>query len=120
MPGLDDSASRLRSLSTPIEREGHQPEPSKSVPGDTPPLYNALALQFWILVACQTELGLRDKPGKTADYYHTCYCLSGLSASQSYAKLALGSASNVLAETDPRLNVTLDKLRFAADFFQQH
>lgn len=22
--------------------------------------------------------GLRDKPGRGRDYYHTCYCLSGL------------------------------------------
>lgn len=28
------------------------------------------------------EGGLRDKPGKRRDYYHTCYCLSGLSIAQ--------------------------------------
>lgn len=26
--------------------------------------------------------GLRDKPGQARDYYHTCYCLSGLSIAQ--------------------------------------
>ena len=43
-----------------------------------------LALQFWILQACQVKDrgGLRDKPGKHVDFYHTCYCLSGLSIAQ--------------------------------------
>lgn len=26
-----------------------------------------------------TSPGMRDKPGKSSDLYHTCYCLSGLS-----------------------------------------
>lgn len=30
----------------------------------------------------QLRGGLRDKPGKSVDYYHTCYCLSGLSTAQ--------------------------------------
>lgn len=28
--------------------------------------------------------GLRDKPGKRHDFYHTCYCLSGLSSAQHF------------------------------------
>lgn len=36
--------------------------------------------------------GLRDKPGKPADYYHTCYCLSGLASSQHYSGVVLGGA----------------------------
>ena len=31
--------------------------------------------------------GLRDKPGKPPDYYHTCYCLSGLSSAQHHGGL---------------------------------
>ena len=32
------------------------------------------------MVCCQcTTGGLRDKPGKGRDYYHTCYCISGAS-----------------------------------------
>ena len=31
------------------------------------------------MVCCQMQHGgLRDKPGRSRDYYHTCYCLSGL------------------------------------------
>eukprot|EP00899_Mesostigma_viride_P002321 jgi/Mesvir1/1208/Mv17695-RA.2 len=45
--------------------------------------FNVLALQGYLLVCCQVpEGGLRDKPGKSRDYYHTCYCLSGLAAAQ--------------------------------------
>lgn len=32
--------------------------------------------------------GLRDKPGKSPDYYHTCYCLSGLAQAQHASGLA--------------------------------
>ena len=28
--------------------------------------------------------GLRDKPSKGRDFYHSCYCLSGLSVAQHY------------------------------------
>ena len=45
--------------------------------------YDELALQRYILLAGQTLTGgLRDKPGKGPDLYHTCYCLSGLSVAQ--------------------------------------
>ncbi|CAO3576374.1 unnamed protein product [Absidia cylindrospora] len=46
-------------------------------------LFDREALQEYILLCCQSENGgLIDKPGKGADHYHTCYCLSGLSTSQ--------------------------------------
>lgn len=41
------------------------------------------ALQEYVLLLAQAPSGgLRDKPGKSADAYHTCYNLSGLSTSQ--------------------------------------
>ncbi|PFH34417.1 prenyltransferase and squalene oxidase repeat-containing protein [Besnoitia besnoiti] len=40
-------------------------------------------LQQYIVACCQDARGgLRDKPGKSADLYHTCYALSGLSVAQ--------------------------------------
>ncbi|KAI4686044.1 uncharacterized protein J4E88_003881 [Alternaria novae-zelandiae] len=46
-------------------------------------LWNRGALGRYILAACQENKGgLRDKPGKGADAYHTCYNLAGLSAVQ--------------------------------------
>ena len=46
-------------------------------------LYNTAALRLWLLRCCQSARGgFRDKPGKPVDYYHTCYCLSGLASCQ--------------------------------------
>ncbi|KAJ1722425.1 CAAX farnesyltransferase (FTase) subunit beta [Coemansia erecta] len=51
-------------------------------------LYDRAALQRYILACCQDTTndmgGLRDKPGKSPDLYHTMYCLVGLSLSQHY------------------------------------
>ncbi|KAE9449140.1 hypothetical protein C3L33_18958, partial [Rhododendron williamsianum] len=53
------------------------------------PLFHSVALQQYILLCSQEEGGFRDKPGKHKDYYHTCYCLSGLSVCQySWSKKA--------------------------------
>ncbi len=45
--------------------------------------FNQEALQEYILYCCQSPHGgLIDKPGKSRDFYHSCYCLSGLAVSQ--------------------------------------
>jgi protein farnesyltransferase subunit beta len=81
-------------------------------------LFDARALQAWILVACQDRKGLRDKPGKRADFYHTCYCLSGLASCQAYCKKVLGDGeTNWLLATDPLVNVGPAKLQRAQAFF---
>ena len=48
--------------------------------------YNQMALQRYILHCCQNVDGggLRDKPGKSRDFYHSCYSLSGLSIAQRF------------------------------------
>jgi protein farnesyltransferase subunit beta len=46
-------------------------------------IWNRAALGRYILAAAQDKRGgLRDKPGKRSDAYHTCYNLAGLSATQ--------------------------------------
>ncbi len=46
-------------------------------------LYDRASLQEYILAVAQVKTGgLRDKPGKRPDAYHTCYNLSGLSLAQ--------------------------------------
>lgn len=46
-------------------------------------LFNQEALQGYIILCCQQgQGGLKDKPSKGPDIYHTCYSLSGLSISQ--------------------------------------
>ncbi|KAL4424364.1 hypothetical protein ABPG75_001665 [Micractinium tetrahymenae] len=84
-----------------------------------PQLYDAAALQLWLLKACQAlpRGGLRDKPGKPADYYHTCYCLSGLSSCQHYSGIVLGGPQNLLARADTLCNVEAGKLAAARSYF---
>ena len=82
-----------------------------------PLLYNVQALQLWLLKCCQAAKGgMRDKPGKPPDYYHTCYCLSGLSSSQNFGGLVLGPESNKLVKADPFCNVVQHKLDAALQF----
>lgn len=68
---------------------------------ESPPdqfLFNNTALQEYILICCQHPTGgLKDKPGKRSDLYHTCYVLSGLSIAQTSLggkSLVLGPAEN--------------------------
>ena len=66
------------------------------------------ALQRYILFCCQDlgqggsgTGGLRDKPSTRPDYYHTCYCLSGLSVAQHFdvaGGIVEGSAADSAAE----------------------
>ncbi|KAK1759547.1 terpenoid cyclases/protein prenyltransferase alpha-alpha toroid [Echria macrotheca] len=60
-----------------------------SIPGSLPPpaetLFSREGLTRYILCCCQDQTrrgGLRDKPGKMSDAYHTCYVLAGLSSAQ--------------------------------------
>jgi len=51
-------------------------------------LYSREGLMRYILSCCQNETGgLRDKPSKHPDTYHTCYGLAGLSAAQHRCKI---------------------------------
>jgi protein farnesyltransferase subunit beta len=86
------------------------PVPQSVDTGQPPALYNAAALQGWLLACCQArDGGLRDKPGKARDLYHTCYCLSGLSSAQHHG-CVLGAPGNLLARTDAVVNVVVDRL----------
>ncbi|KAE8706255.1 Protein farnesyltransferase subunit beta [Hibiscus syriacus] len=92
------------------------------------PLFNSLALQQYILL-CSQDLngGLRDKPGKSRDHYHTCYCLSGLSVCQRswlededappLPHAVLGPYSNLLEPIHPLYNVVLDRYQEAHEFY---
>ncbi|KAG0002049.1 hypothetical protein BGZ80_008360 [Entomortierella chlamydospora] len=102
-------------------------------------VYDRDALQEYLLIACQSKNGgLRDKPSKSVDYYHTCYCLSGLSLSQHQISFrhdleniapgplssllwtentdqlrVVGLPDNAVEATHPVLNIRLDKVRKA-------
>ncbi|CEG45787.1 farnesyltransferase beta subunit [Plasmopara halstedii] len=80
-------------------------------------------LQRYILL-CGQEIsgGLRDKPGKPRDHYHTCYCLSGLSVAQygdgRGSPVVFGDASNLVARTHPAYNISYDKVIKAIEYFK--
>lgn len=53
--------------------------------GSEQSLYSREGLIRYILCCCQDQTrrgGLRDKPGRPSDAYHTCYVLSGLSSAE--------------------------------------
>jgi protein farnesyltransferase subunit beta len=94
-------------------------EKEAGVDGSQPEmLFDARALQAWILVACQDKKGLRDKPSRPADFYHTCYCLSGLATCQAYCGQVFGDVNrNRLSPTDACLNVGPAELERARAFY---
>lgn len=52
-------------------------------------LFNQEALQGYLIICCQgVQGGLRDKPTKNPDIYHTCYSLAGMSMAQSKSNYA--------------------------------
>lgn len=72
---------------------------------------------MWILLLGQDVAGLRDKPGCPADYYHTCYSLSGLTIAQMSSQKVLGASQNVLRPVDICINVLPERLQFARSYF---
>lgn len=82
-------------------------------------IIDAVALQMWILLACQIpeQGGLRDKPGTRPDFYHSCYCLSGLAAAQACSDVVLGGDSNRLKASHAICNVGIDKIKRSIAFY---
>ncbi|CAH0480723.1 unnamed protein product [Peronospora belbahrii] len=80
-------------------------------------------LQKYILL-CGQEItgGLRDKPGKPRDHYHSCYCLSGLSVAQhgdaAGEPVVYGDASNLVKRTHPAYNIGYDKAIKTIEYFK--
>lgn len=89
-------------------------------------MFHQGALQEYLLICCQhPDGGLIDKPGKARDYYHTCYCLSGLSVAQNFhmgslaVKQVVGEPENELKPTHPVYNIGVDAAYYALQFFKQ-
>ena len=88
--------------------------------------YDELAMQRYILLAGQTVTGgLRDKPGKGPDLYHTCYCLSGLSQAQwgrtegMSESLVAGGEGNRVRRMNPLYNVPIEDAERALEWAAQ-
>lgn len=86
-------------------------------------LFDEEALQKYVLESCQSKDGLfKDKPGTNADFYHTCYALSGLSLSQHQPNGDIynldSNSCNTLELTHPIYNVTVSALEHCRAFFR--
>eukprot|EP01026_Neomeris_dumetosa_P011348 TRINITY_DN14086_c0_g1_i3.p2 TRINITY_DN14086_c0_g1~~TRINITY_DN14086_c0_g1_i3.p2 ORF type:complete len:337 (+),score=43.26 TRINITY_DN14086_c0_g1_i3:226-1236(+) len=82
-------------------------------------VYDSRGLQLWLLLCSQIETGgFVDKPGKMVDWYHTCYCLSGLAIAQQWSGEALPCDDNLLEETDLICNIVVAKYNAALEFFK--
>jgi protein farnesyltransferase subunit beta len=102
-------------------------------PFDTCGFFDREALQEYILLCCQNQCGgLLDKPRKSPDFYHTCYCLSGLSLAQHYytydtiqedfkenpeLTTIVGKVSNLIRATHPVHNITMIKEKRITSYF---
>ncbi|XP_051885438.1 protein farnesyltransferase subunit beta isoform X2 [Pristis pectinata] len=87
-------------------------------------MFHQEALQEYILLCCQNSTGgLLDKPGKSRDFYHTCYCLSGLSVAQHFGggellhEVIVGDKNNRLEPTHPVYNIGPEKVAQAIMHF---
>eukprot|EP00605_Chrysophyceae_sp_TOSAG23-4_P001626 GSChrysophyteH1.ASY1.ANO1.1786.1 assembled CDS len=92
----------------------------KDSPTSGPLPFNQLSLQRYILYCAQNIEGggMRDKPGKSPDFYHTCYSLSGLSISQNFSRAyVLGDETNQLEPTSAVFNIGLSRLKCALKYF---
>ena len=87
--------------------------------------FNAVMLQRYILLCTQDENGgLRDKPSKGRDFYHSCYCLSGLSIAQHYggknkSRTALSTDHTKTHQTHPCYNIRVEHVAFCQSYFSQ-
>lgn len=82
-------------------------------------MFDQKALQEYLLLCCQHRNGgLIDKPGKGRDFYHTCYCLSGLSIAQMGKDDVIGDPENELKPTHPLYNIELQRANNATKFFE--
>lgn len=88
-------------------------------------MFDQMALQNYILINCQYHAGgLIDKPGKSRDFYHTCYCLSGLSVAQHFILKhqmktdAVGGDDNVLKPIHPLYNICIDSALSTLKYFK--
>lgn len=92
---------------------------------DIPKLYDLDLLKRFVLESCQdVKGGFKDKPGKPVDYYHTCYCLSGLSAVLfDYKKgidgyQVVGDYGVDIKPIDPVFNIGIDHVKGIMQYFK--
>ncbi|GAX11602.1 protein farnesyltransferase subunit beta [Fistulifera solaris] len=84
-------------------------------------LFDTAMLERYILLCAQDiHGGLRDKPSKTRDFYHSCYNLSGLSIAQQYRgkssetedEIVVFSRHASVAATHPCYNIRNEHVQY--------
>jgi protein farnesyltransferase subunit beta len=87
-------------------------------------LFDADMLMRYILLCSQDENGgLRDKPSKGRDFYHSCYCLSGLSIAQHFGHGQSDVFSSEYAsvhQTHPCYNIRVEHVEFCRANFRNY
>ncbi|KAL9182472.1 hypothetical protein ACHAXT_013124 [Thalassiosira profunda] len=115
-----------------------QHEAAEELDAETPNelSFDEVMLQRYILLCAQdVNGGLRDKPSKPKDFYHSCYNLSGLSVAQHAVRQWPPSANddgdvaaedetaelncifgdvgvNIVGRTDPVANIRVERVKF--------
>ncbi|KAJ1941342.1 CAAX farnesyltransferase (FTase) subunit beta [Linderina macrospora] len=77
-------------------------------------LFDREALQRYVLACCQARDrrgGLRDKPGKSSDLYHTMYVLCGLSLAQHYVGV---EPEKIVSSTESVYSVPVRMMQWGA------
>ncbi|CAF4879960.1 unnamed protein product, partial [Rotaria sp. Silwood1] len=91
-------------------------------------LFDTIAAQEYVLLCCQEDQtgGFTDRPkvnSRGSDFYHTCYCLSGLSLfqddGQDQTSIICGDHENKLRNTHPLFNIGPECAREAMEYFSQ-
>jgi len=86
-------------------------------------MFNQGLLQRYTMLCAQSvDGGLRDKPSKPRDFYHSCYNLSGLSVAQHVLSengvpLVYGDNRNLLKATHPIFNIQTSHAEAAINYF---
>jgi protein farnesyltransferase subunit beta len=101
-----------------LQQQSSQEEEQQQQQEEEPPfplLFDVAMLERYILL-CAQEIngGLRDKPSKPRDFYHTCYNLSGLSVAQHYSsdeeEYFGDPIQTLLRKTHPCYNIRIDRV----------
>eukprot|EP00557_Chaetoceros_sp_GSL56_P010735 CAMPEP_0176480094 /NCGR_PEP_ID=MMETSP0200_2-20121128/2093_1 /TAXON_ID=947934 /ORGANISM="Chaetoceros sp., Strain GSL56" /LENGTH=477 /DNA_ID=CAMNT_0017876189 /DNA_START=116 /DNA_END=1549 /DNA_ORIENTATION=+ len=87
-------------------------------------LFHQELLERYVLLCAQdVNGGLRDKPSKPRDFYHSCYNLSGLSVSQNVLSSKRKpsdekcDANNILGASHPIYNIRVERVKFMISTF---
>ena len=83
-------------------------------------LFDQAMLERYILLCAQdVHGGLRDKPSKNRDFYHSCYNLSGLSVAQHCDKSELYGHQSLskVGQTHPCYNIQIDHANYVLKYF---